>query len=169
MNYTYEFDPAGHLTVGTVGKPGQRTFYIQARKGREILTFTVEKEQVRALGQAFDRLHDDIVSNNPLVSTSDDAVLIRDMALLEPLEPVFRVVQMGLGYDAEHDTCVLIMQGMSEDEDEDDTPSARISIPREQVRGLSQHITAVLNGGRAVCGNCGRPKDPDGHFCPQMN
>lgn len=168
MKYTYDFDPAAHLTVGTVGKPGQRTFYIQARKGRELLSFVVEKEQVRALGQAFERLQEDIVSNNPLVSTSDDAVLIRDMSLAEPLEPVFRVVQMGLGYDAERDMCVLIMQGMNEDDDEP-TPSARISIPRDQVAGLSQHITAVVQGGRAVCGNCGRPKDPDGHFCPQMN
>lgn len=168
MKYTYDFDPASNLTVGTVGKPGQRTFYIQARKGRQLLSFVVEKEQVRALGQAFDRLQDDIVANNPLLSSSDDAMLIRDMSLSEPLEPAFRVVQMGLGYDAERDMCVLIMQGMNEDED-DTTPSARISIPREHVRGLSQHITAVVNGGRAVCGNCGRPKDPDGHFCPQMN
>lgn len=168
MKYTYDFDPASHLTVGTVGKPGQRTFYIQARKGKQLLSFVVEKEQVRALGQAFERLHDDIVSNNPLVSSGDDAMHIRDMSLSEPLEPAFRVVQMGLGYDADRDMCVLIMQGMNEDE-EDNAPSARISIPREQVSGLSEHITAVVNGGRAVCGNCGRPKDPDGHFCPQMN
>ncbi|MFM2031863.1 MAG: hypothetical protein RLZZ297_628 [Chloroflexota bacterium] len=168
MKYTYDFDPASHLTVGTVGKPGQRTFYIQARKGRQLLSFVVEKEQVRALGQAFERLHDDIVANNPLVSTSDDALHIRDMSLSEPLEPSFRVVQMGLGYDADRDMCVLILHGMSEDDD-DQTPSARISIPRGHVTELSQHITTVVNGGRAVCGNCGRPKDPDGHFCPQMN
>jgi uncharacterized repeat protein (TIGR03847 family) len=168
MKYTYDFEPAAYLTAGTVGKPGQRTFYIQARRGRELVAFLTEKEQVRALGIALDRLGEEIVSNNALLSPKDDDLLIRDMSLIEPIEPAFRVAQLGLGYDAERDLCVIIMQGISDDEDEE-SPSARICIPRDQMRGLSKHIVQLVAGGRKICGNCGRPQDPEGHFCPQMN
>ena len=168
MKYTYDFDPASHFTVGTVGKPGQRTFYIQAREGRTILTLLAEKEQARALAQALDRLGEEILANNPLLSSNEDEVLIRDMSLTEPIEPAFRVVQMGLGYDADRDYCVMILQGM-DDDDEDQAPSARICIPRANMRALSQHILKIVAGGRRMCGNCGRPMDPEGHFCPQMN
>ena len=168
MNYLYDFDPAHAFTVGTVGKPGQRTFYIQAQRGRELATFLAEKEQIRALGVALDRLSDEIIADNPLLSANDDAVHIRDMSLREPLEAVFRVVQLGIGYDVDRDMCVVILNGVADDENEE-APAARISIPRDYMRGLSQHIAAVVAGGRKICGNCGRPKDPDGHFCPQMN
>jgi len=113
-------------------------------------------------------LGEEIVSNNSLLSPKDDDLLIRDMSLIEPIEPVFRVAQLGLGYDAERDLCVIIMQGISDDEDEE-SPSARICIPRDQMRGLSKHIVQLVAGGRKICGNCGRPQDPEGHFCPQMN
>lgn len=169
MKYLFDFDPAHLLTVGTVGKPGQRTFYIQAQRGREFASFVAEKEQIRALGVALERLSEEIVADNPLLSTNDDAVHIRDMSLREPVEAVFRVAQLGIGYDAERDLCVVILNGIAEDDDDEEAPAARISIAREQMRGLSQHIAAVVAGGRKICGNCGRPKDPDGHFCPQMN
>ena len=167
MKYTYDFDAASHVTVGTVGKPGQRTFYVQARQGRELLSFIAEKEQVRALSQALDRLSEEIISNHPLISHSDDEVFVRDMSLAEPLEPVFRIVQMGLGYDAEHDQCVLILQGLEDDDDE--APTARICFARDHMHGLSRHADQTVAGGRKLCGNCGRPMDPEGHFCPQMN
>lgn len=168
MKYSFDFDPAHFLTVGTVGKPGQRTFYVQAQRGRELATFLAEKEQIRALGTALERLSDEIIADNPLLSASEDAVHIRDMSLREPIEAAFRVVQIGLGYDVDRDMCVIILSGTG-DEDDDDTPAARICIARDYMRGLSQHIAAVVAGGRKICGNCGRPKDPDGHFCPQMN
>ncbi|MEY2847115.1 MAG: hypothetical protein RL076_2661, partial [Chloroflexota bacterium] len=118
---------------------------------------------------ALERLSEEIVADNPLLSANDDAVHIRDMSLREPVEAVFRVAQLGIGYDAERDLCVVILNGIAEDDDDEEAPAARISIAREQMRGLSQHIAAVVAGGRKICGNCGRPKDPDGHFCPQMN
>ena len=167
MMYSHDFDDAALVTVGTVGKPGQRTFYLQARQGREYVTLVAEKEQVRALAQALDRLSDEIIANNPLVSPGDESVFVRDMSLTEPLEPVFRIAQIGLGYDADRDMCVLILQGLADDED--DVPAVRICFRRELMRGLSEHADRVIAGGRRLCGNCGRPMDPEGHFCPQMN
>jgi len=164
MMYSHDFDDAALVTVGTVGRPGH---YLQARQGRAYVTLVAEKEQVRALGQALDRLHDEIIANNPLISTGDESVFVRDMSLTEPLEPVFRIAQIGLGYDADRDMCVLILQGLADDEDE--VPAVRICFRRELMRGLSEHADRVIAGGRRLCGNCGRPMDPEGHFCPQMN
>jgi hypothetical protein len=90
------------------------------------------------------------------------------MSLEEPLEPQFRIYQMGLGYDSERDRIVLLAQGMP-DEGNEEPLSARFSATREQMKALSIHAEQVVAAGRPICGNCGRPIDPSGHFCPHRN
>jgi uncharacterized repeat protein (TIGR03847 family) len=166
--FTFDLDPVTRITAHAVGQPGQRTFYIQARRGRELVSLIAEKEQVRALAQAIDKLMEELTEKNPLLSTSDDLLLASDMSLEEPIEPQFRISQMGIGYDAERDMVILVLQGQSE-EDEDDAPTARFGATRQQMRALSAHASNVVARGRRICGNCSRPIDPAGHFCPQMN
>lgn len=165
--FTYDLDAVQRITVGAVGPKGQRVFYVQARRGSRLITLIAEKEQVRALADAVSRLLDSLAEKNPRLATSDD-MLVTDMSLEEPLEPEFRVGQMGLGYDSERDLVVLLIQGGGED-DEGDQPTARLSATRPQMRALSSHAAQVVAAGRAICGNCGRPIDPAGHFCPQRN
>lgn len=167
--FTYDLDPVTRITASAVGPPGQRVFYIQARRGRELVSLIAEKEQVRALAQAIDRLLEELAEKNPLLSSSDDLLLASDMSLEEPIEPRFRIAQMGIGYDAERDMVILVMQGFRENDDDDDPPTARFGASRQQMRTLSEHAASVVARGRKICGNCGRPIDPDGHFCPQMN
>jgi uncharacterized repeat protein (TIGR03847 family) len=166
--FTYDLDPVTRITAHAVGEPGQRVFYIQARRDRQLITLIAEKEQVRALAQAINQLLDDLTEKNPLLSSGDDIVLVSDMSLEEPLESSFRIAQMGLGYDVDRDMVVLVMQGLQEDESES-APTARFSATRQQMRALSEHAGQVVAQGRRICGNCGRPMDPTGHFCPQMN
>ncbi|MCS6840664.1 MAG: DUF3090 family protein [Roseiflexus sp.] len=167
--FTYDLDPVTRITASAVGPPGQRVFYIQARRGRELVSLIAEKEQVRALAQAIDRLLEELAEKNPLLSTSDDLLLASDMELEEPIEPQFRIAQMGIGYDAERDKVVLVVQGYRNDESDEEPPTARFSASRQQMRALSEHAAKVVARGRKICGNCGRPIDPGGHFCPQMN
>jgi uncharacterized repeat protein (TIGR03847 family) len=164
--FTYDLDSVQRITVGAVGPKGQRVFYVQARRSARLITLIAEKEQVRALADAIARLLDSLAEKNPRLGTSDD-LLVTDMSLEEPLEPEFRVGQMGLGYDAERDMVVLLIQGVADDEGE--SPTARLSANRPQMRALSSHAAQVVAAGRPVCGNCGRPIDPAGHFCPQRN
>lgn len=164
--FTYDLESVQRITAGAVGPKGQRVFYVQARRGQRLITLLAEKEQVRALADAIARLLDGLAEKNPRLATSDD-LLVTDMSLEEPLEPEFRVGQMGLGYDAERDMVVLLIQGVADDEGEAQT--ARFSASRPQMRALSSHAAQVVAAGRAVCGNCGRPIDPAGHFCPQRN
>jgi uncharacterized repeat protein (TIGR03847 family) len=165
--FTYDLDPVNRITASAVGQPGQRVFYIQARRGRELVSLMAEKEQVRALSQAIDKLLEELSEKNPLLSSSDDLLLASDMSLEEPLEARFRIAQMGIGYDTERDMVILVMQGSREDGGE--TPTARFGATRQQMRALSEHASNVVAKGRRICGNCGRPIDAGGHFCPQMN
>jgi uncharacterized repeat protein (TIGR03847 family) len=166
--FTYDLDPVTRITTNAVGQPGQRVFYLQARRGREVVSLLAEKEQVRALAQAIEKLMEELSEKNPLLSTSDDMLLVSDMSLEEPIEPQFRIAQMGIGYDAERDMIILIVQGVR-DEEGSDAPTARFGASRQQMRALSAHASSVVARGRRICGNCGRPIDPSGHFCPQMN
>lgn len=165
--FTYDFDSVQHITTGAVGDPGQRVFYVQARQGYQLLSLIAEKEQIRALANAVERLLDELGERDPRIATSDD-LLIKDMSLQAPLEPECRIVQMGLGYDAERDMVVIVIQGMAETM-EGDIVLARISASRPQMRALSVQAMRIVTAGRPICGNCGRPIDPDGHFCPERN
>ncbi len=124
--FTYDLDPVTRITAHAVGEPGKRVFWIQGRRDRELISLIAEKEQVRALAQAINQLLEDLAEKNPLLSSSDDMlVLASDMSLQEPLE--------------------------------------------SQMRALGEHAERIVAQGRKICGNCGRPMDVSGHFCPQMN
>ncbi len=166
--FTYDLDSVQRITAGAVGPKGQRVFYVQARRANRLITLLAEKEQVRALADAIARLLDSLAEKNPRLATSDD-LLVTDMSLEEPLEPEFRVGQMGLGYDAERDLVVLLIQSVGDDDEEGGALTARFSASRAQMRALSSHAAQVVAAGRPICGNCGRPIDPAGHFCPHRN
>jgi uncharacterized repeat protein (TIGR03847 family) len=165
-DFNIDLDSVQRLTAGAVGPRGQRVFYVQVRRGNRLISLTAEKEQVRALADAVGRLLDSLAEKNPRLITSDD-MLITDMSLEEPIEPEFRIGQMGLGYDAERDMVILLVQSSVDDDGE--PLRARFSASRPQMRALSSHASQVVAAGRPICGNCGRPIDPSGHFCPQRN
>ncbi len=166
-DFHIDLDSVQRLTTGAVGPRGQRVFYMQIRRANRLLTMLVEKEQVRALADAVMRLLDNLAEKDPRLATMDD-MLITDMSLEEPLEPEFRVGQMGLGYDTERDMVILLLQSVTEEEEEEPL-RVRIAASRPQMRTLSRHAAQVVAAGRPICGNCGRPIDPSGHFCPQRN
>lgn len=165
-DFNIDLDSVQRLTAGAVGPRGQRVFYVQVRRGNRLISLLAEKEQIRALADAVARLLDSLAEKNPRLSTSDD-MLITDMSLEEPIEPEFRIGQMGLGYDAERDMVILLVQSTTEEDEE--PMRARFSASRSQMRALSSHASQVVAAGRPICGNCGRPIDPSGHFCPQRN
>src|SRR5919205_4439333 len=106
--FNHDLDPVDRITVGAIGQPGQRTFYLQARRGRTVLSLVMEKEQVSALASALEQLLENLAEKNPLLSTTEDIIAMADMELQEPVEEAFRVGQLGLGYDEGHDMLVII-------------------------------------------------------------
>ncbi len=182
QEFSHDFNTVHRITASAVGPPGQRVFYVQARQGSRLISLLAEKEQVRALAEAVEKLLDELAEKDPSLATTDD-MFVADMNLEEPLEPEFRIIQMGLGYDEERDMVVLVLQGQGDEPDSSDSPRlpdeedeeegeailARLSATRPQMRALSVHATRVVASGRPICGNCGRPIDPTGHFCPERN
>jgi uncharacterized repeat protein (TIGR03847 family) len=163
--FDFDFDPAAFITVGAVGPPGQRTFFLQATQGRQVVSLVIEKEQAIALAASIDRLLAGVEAHDLGDAESVD-VTATGLDLLQPVNAEFRVVEMGLGVDEERGVIVLVSL-----EAPDDEPGkrARFTGTYAQMRVLARRAIAVAEQGRPFCPLCGRPIDPDGHFCPRTN
>ena len=56
MPVVHRFDPPERFVAGTVGEPGQRTFFLQAREGTRLVSVALEKQQVEALAERVDEV-----------------------------------------------------------------------------------------------------------------
>ncbi|MEJ2747439.1 MAG: DUF3090 family protein, partial [Anaerolineae bacterium] len=61
-----ELNPVSHLTVGTIGPPGKRVFYLQGSQGAQTISLTIEKEQARMMGESFDTLLEELDVQHPV-------------------------------------------------------------------------------------------------------
>lgn len=150
-NPEIDLNPVDFITVGTVGPKGQRVFHLQAGKDGQVVSLTIEKEQAWALSEAIRELAEDLDQRYPTL----EAVDISDfnMELRDPIEPLFRVAQMGLGYDEDRSMVVLVAQELVAVDEDADPESVQPGIvrmwcSREQMRALSLHATATVQAGR---------------------
>ncbi len=166
-----DLNPVTRITADAIGEPGQRVFYFQARQGSMLVTLLCEKEQAQALAMGIEQILVQLAQKDPAKIGRPDEILAEDMALEEPIEPLFRVGQMGLGYDEEHNLLVLVAQELlPEDQDQEEASVARFWFTPLQARTLAHHATDVVSAGRPRCPLCGAPMQPDGeHFCPRKN
>ena len=166
----YDLRSVSRLTASAVGLPGERTFYIQAREGDRLYTLLCEKEQVAALAEGIEQFLDDLDKEHPDMAPAE-AISEHDLELETPLEPLFRVGQLGLGYDQDAKSVLLVATEIpeSEDVDPDTLPVVRIWATRSQIRAMSRHASNVVASGRPRCPLCGEPMDPSGHVCPKKN
>jgi len=163
-------NPVTHITAGAVGPPGQRVFYLQATQDLERVTLLCEKQQIEALAVGIEQFVEDLQTKHPDLPEATDYFDRYKMALEEPLEPLFRVGQMGLGYDEDTDLLVLVAQEVvTEEGSAEDASAARFWATRSQLRALGKYALETVQKGRPICGNCGQPMDPEGHFCPKSN
>lgn len=113
----HRHDPPDRFVAGTVGEPGQRAFYLQARTGRLVTSVSLEKEQVAILAERIVVLLDELVRTGDVVETADAAPA--DVAPLEqPLVEEFRVGTMTLSWDADDQRVVIEAFPVGEDETE---------------------------------------------------
>lgn len=147
-NTVVELDPVTHITAGAVGKPGQRTFFIQAEKGLERVTLVCEKEQVQALADAVDEMVTNLEQEFGL--TRFEGLRVDENAMqVKEEEPLFRVGAMGLGYDANRDKILLVAQeALAEEEEGHDPREVRLFASREQMQVVSQYAREIIGKGR---------------------
>jgi uncharacterized repeat protein (TIGR03847 family) len=153
-NIEKELNPVDFITIGTVGPKGQRVFHLQAGKTGEIISLTIEKEQAFALGEAIRELLEGLNKRFPHLAGRTTVDLSQmDMDLREPIEPMFRVAQMGLGYDEDRDLVILVAQELLTISDDEDPADAKPSIvrlwcSREQMAALSAQALQTVQAGR---------------------
>ena len=167
-----ELEGVDKITAGAVGEPGERTFFIQARKDDRLVTITVEKDQVELLGTSILEILATVGRETEEGPPEDD------LELEGPIEPLWRAGRLSIGYAEDRDLLLLELEELVE-EPEDDEPEAptpevepariRIWATREQMFALARHGAAVAARGRPRCRFCGNPIDAEGHMCPAMN
>ena len=172
--YSYDLNPVEHIIADATGEPGNRTFFIQGRHGDSLLSLVLEKEEVSNLAISVLQLLEDLEEKYP-----DLTPVSRFKEILypeQPIEPLFRVGQLIIGYDEDSDMIWLIAKaliikesGTVADPESEEVPSARFVATREQMRIMSEHALEIVSQGRPTCPLCGRPVDSDGHFCPRTD
>jgi uncharacterized repeat protein (TIGR03847 family) len=163
MSNSFEFADVERVTVGTVGEPGQRTFYLQVRQAAQLVAFKLEKQQVAALAQ----LMAELLSDLPAPETPPEAA----GELEEPVQAEWAIGDMQLDYDTTADRVVLLAEEVPDPggQESGDEGSARITITRGQAASLVIQATVSVSAGRPACPLCGNPIDPSGHSCPRTN
>jgi uncharacterized repeat protein (TIGR03847 family) len=163
----YDLKPVLHITADAIGVPGQRVFYLQASQDDKLVTLVLEKEQVEALAVGVGQMLEELEKRHPQSAGGMELISQYDLVLRDPIEPAFRVGQMGLGYDEEADLLIVVAQEQTDAPEE--MSVARFWATRAQMKALSEHSMRVVQAGRPRCPLCGQPIDQDGHFCPRRN
>ena len=184
MPLVHSFDPPERFVAGTVGAPGQRTFFLQARDGARLTSVALEKQQVAALAERVDELLDEIMGNDdntaliPAVAPFD---LVDNEPLEQPIEAEFRAGTMTLSWDPGAERIAIEVFPFTEaavvspeqlDEDLEEPEPDEIFLVRltaGAARAFVDRARTVLGAGRPDCPFCGNPIDPDGHLCVRAN
>jgi uncharacterized repeat protein (TIGR03847 family) len=140
-----ELNPVDFVTIGTIGPKGQRIFHLQAGKETQLVSLIIEKEQAWALSEAINDLIDDLESDD----LENFNFREMDMDLREPIRPMFRVAQMGIGYDEEQGMIVLVAQEMVTLGSSEEPGVVRMWCQPKQMRALSMQAMETVEAGRA--------------------
>ena len=185
----YIFDPPERFVAGTIGDPGNRTFFIQARDGGRVVSVSLEKVQVAVLAERLGDLLGELERRGVPHGVPDETppelgtgVGVDDDAspLDEPLVEAFRAGSLTLGWDPDAERVLLEARAQDEDgeaidpdedddEDEDGPDLLRVRLTAEAARSFVARAARVVAGGRPPCPLCGAPLDPRGHICPRRN
>jgi uncharacterized repeat protein (TIGR03847 family) len=177
----FVFDPPDRFVAGTVGQPGERTFYLQASGSGRLVSVALEKVQVAILAERLEELLEEVrrrgAGDIPVVAPKE----LEDTAPLDtPVEEEFRVGSMGLAWDGDDELVVIEALAQQEAENEEDLveplsdvdegPDAvRVRITADAARAFIKRAERVVAAGRPPCPLCGLPLDPEGHICPRQN
>ncbi|MDN5571720.1 MAG: DUF3090 domain-containing protein [Propionibacteriaceae bacterium] len=175
MTTWHRFDWPDRCVTGTIGAPGERTFYLQAKDGRRVISVAFEKQQSAALADGVEAVLDQVMGEpgNPHhVPASAPAGLRDDDPLEQPVFAQFRAGTMNLGWDPS--TAQVVIQVFPwlpppEGDDPLEVEAPEVLEVRLQVGGARAFVAQareVVDAGRPLCHRCGEPVDPGGHSCP---
>jgi uncharacterized repeat protein (TIGR03847 family) len=180
----FEFDPPERFVAGTVGQPGERTFFLQASAAGRLVSVALEKVQVLALAEKLDELLDEVRRRQGADSVVPAAatVELEDVRPLDaPVEEEFRVGTLALAWDDDTNQVIVEAQSVDPEAVEGEPVESlvtetnftgdllRVRISAEVARAFTKRAQRVVAAGRPPCPLCGNPLDPEGHVCPRQN
>jgi len=163
--------------VGTVGLPGERTFFLQARTGNVLTSVALEKSQVSVLADRIDQLLDEVAATRD-ASIPPRGSLAGDLSPLEaPIVEEFRVGAMSLGWDDSAHRVVVEAHAIADEDqtlpditdDSEGPDTLRVWLDADQARAFAERSRSVVSAGRPPCPLCLQPLDAQGHICPRAN
>ena len=191
MTLVHLFDPPERFVAGTVGMPGHRTFFLQARDGARIVSVALEKQQVAILADRVNELLDEVLqlgASSTLIPALAPTALIANDPLDQPIEEEFRAGTITLSWDERDERVVIEVFPFQAIEVEDgptpideaglaELPIAEpepeelfvVRLTPSLARSFATRAAAVVGQGRASCPFCGGPMDVEGHLCPRAN
>jgi uncharacterized repeat protein (TIGR03847 family) len=185
MPQVFDFDPPDRFVVGTVGEPGQRTFYLQASGAGRVTSVALEKQQVALLVERTNELLDQVRGAGITAVPPSAPPELDDRAPLDtPISEEFRVGTLTLAWDGDNERLVIEAFAVDDTEDTDAegaqdegdgiptpprTDVLRVHLTGPAARAFAQRGQAVVGAGRPLCPFCELPLDPAGHVCPRQN
>ena len=184
----HRYDEPDRFVAGTVGQPGERAFFLQAREGNRITSVACEKQQVSVLAEHLDRVLDEVVRRSTSATEVPPAATkTRDTDPLDaPITEEFRVGTMTIAWDPSIDRIVIELFSNVDVEDDTEDEAAEVAeepetdeinadevfvvkITAAYARDFVARAQALVSAGRPPCPFCLQPLDPEGHICPRAN
>lgn len=165
-----DLNPVTHIITDAIGKPGERTFYIQAWQDDRVVSILVEKVQIQTLAIGIEQFLSELTTRYPDLPQASEEFDEEKMHIHPPVDPIFRVGELGLAYDADQDLLILVAREVQgEGINPEETGVVRFWCTRSQLRVLGKWGLEISGRGRPICPQCGEPMEPEGHFCPKRN
>jgi len=185
----HAFEPPERFVAGTVGAPGERTFFLQARGDGRLVSVALEKVQVSLLAEKLEELlteaqrrfgvelpevPDPASDNEPLESPVDEEFRVGTLGLAFDVDTTTVVIEAIAAGEAEAEVELAESEEIEETDDEDEEPDddldrLRVRLTPQAARNFIARARRVVNAGRPPCPLCGQPLDPAGHLCPRHN
>ncbi len=171
MPQTTDIKPVTHITADAIGPTGQRVFYLQAHKGERTITLLTEKFQVQSLAIGIEQFLAEIQEKFPNLSDASHDYNEDAMRIHPPVDPVYRVGELALGYDVDTDLVILVAKEiLTEEQEVDEARVMRLWCTRSHIRALAHLGLEIVSRGRPLCPQCGAPMNAgEVHFCPKKN
>ncbi|NWL34164.1 DUF3090 domain-containing protein [Paenarthrobacter nitroguajacolicus] len=172
----HEFAWPDRVVVGTIGLPGARTFYLQVRAGKQIVSIALEKQQSALLAEKIDDILDQLITaeGNPFSIPTGTPIELVDNDPLEAVQEQFRAGAMSLGWDPTTAQVVIEAYPITDvdADDDDESPDEDdanemllVRMPVGTARAFATRTREIVEAGRPTCSSCGYPMDADGHIC----
>ena len=169
MSRMRKLDPLESFIVGTIGQPGEREFYLQAKFHGGIHSFAIDKGQVSALADRMAMLIGELKAADYRFEN------VIAVPLEVPLIPEFQIGVIGIVWLGESEQVSLDIQEITDGDNdlvpEDEVGPAlfRLLMSPDIANTFVNQARKVVSAGRAPCPFCGLPINREGHLCPRAN